>query len=111
MTFAIEWLALHIFGVLVAFALLVIVFRKEDTNYKGELILLSGDACGKKYLHCRRSERDTDRDREDGVSWKMFRQLLCPDVYNALEKYKNSTVVYPHASCRECGILYFDCDS
>lgn len=39
MTFAIEWLALHIFGVLVAFALLVIVFRKEDTNYKGELIL------------------------------------------------------------------------
>lgn len=75
MTFAIEWLALHIFGVLVAFALLVIVFRK------------------------------------DGVSWKMFRQLLCPDVYNALEKYKNSTVVYPHASCRECGILYFDCDS
>ena len=39
MTFAIGWLALHIFGVLVAFALLVIVFRKEDTNYKGELIL------------------------------------------------------------------------
>ena len=39
MTFAIEWLALHIFGVLVAFALLVIIFRKEDTNYKGELIL------------------------------------------------------------------------
>ncbi len=39
MTFAIEWLALHIFGVLVAFALLVIVFQKEDTNYKGELIL------------------------------------------------------------------------
>ncbi len=39
MTFAIEWLALHIFGVFVAFALLVIVFRKEDTNYKGELIL------------------------------------------------------------------------
>lgn len=39
MTFTIEWLALHIFGVLVAFALLVIVFRKEDTNYKGELIL------------------------------------------------------------------------
>ena len=39
MTFAIEWLALHIFGVLVAFALLVIVFLKEDTNYKGELIL------------------------------------------------------------------------
>ena len=39
MTFAIEWLALHIFGVLVAFDLLVIVFRKEDTNYRGELIL------------------------------------------------------------------------
>lgn len=39
MTFAVEWLALHIFGVLVAFALLVIVFQKEDTNYKGELIL------------------------------------------------------------------------
>lgn len=39
MTFAIEWLALHIFGVLVAFALLVIVFQKEDTNYRGELIL------------------------------------------------------------------------
>ena len=114
MTFAIEWLALHIFGVLVAFALLVIVFRKEDTNYKGELILTI--ACClvtlvAKYLHCGRSERNTDRDREDGVSWKMFRQLLCPDVYNALEKYKNSTMVYPHASCRECGILYFDCDS
>lgn len=39
MTFAAGWLLLHIFGVLVAFALLVIVFRKEDTNYKGELIL------------------------------------------------------------------------
>ena len=39
MTFAVGWLLLHIFGVLVTFALLVIVFRKEDTNYKGELIL------------------------------------------------------------------------
>lgn len=39
MTFAAGWLLLHIFGVLVAFDLLVIVFRKEDTNYKGELIL------------------------------------------------------------------------
>ena len=39
MTFAAGWLLLHIFGVLVAFALLVIVFQKEDTNYKGELIL------------------------------------------------------------------------
>ena len=39
MTFAAGWLLLHIFGVLVVFALLVIVFRKEDTNYKGELIL------------------------------------------------------------------------
>lgn len=39
MTFAVLWLLLHIFGVLVAFDLLVIVFRKEDTNYRGELIL------------------------------------------------------------------------
>lgn len=39
MTFAAGWLLLHIFGVLVAFDLLVIVFRKEDTNYRGELIL------------------------------------------------------------------------
>ncbi len=39
MTFAPGWLLLHIFGVLVAFDLLVIVFRKEDTNYRGELIL------------------------------------------------------------------------
>lgn len=39
MTFAALWLLLHIFGVLVAFDLLVIVFRKEDTNYRGELIL------------------------------------------------------------------------
>lgn len=39
MTFAVGWLLLHIFGVLVAFDLLVIVFRKEDTNYRGELIL------------------------------------------------------------------------
>ena len=39
MTFAAGWMLLHIFGVLVAFDLLVIVFRKEDTNYKGELIL------------------------------------------------------------------------
>ena len=39
MTFAAGWLLLHIFGVFVAFDLLVIVFRKEDTNYRGELIL------------------------------------------------------------------------
>lgn len=39
MTFAALWLLLHIFGVLAAFDLLVIVFRKEDTNYRGELIL------------------------------------------------------------------------
>lgn len=39
MTFAAGWLLLHIFGVLVAFDLLVIVFRKEDINYRGELIL------------------------------------------------------------------------
>ena len=39
MTFAVLWLLLHIFGVLVAFDLLVVVFRKEDTNYRGELIL------------------------------------------------------------------------
>ena len=50
MTFAIEWLALHIFGVLVAFALLVIVFRKEDTNYKGELILTIA-CCPVSYTH------------------------------------------------------------
>lgn len=39
MALAIGWLALHMFGVLVAFILLVIVFKKEDTNYKSELIL------------------------------------------------------------------------
>lgn len=39
MIFAVEWLALHLFGVVVAFALLLIVSRKEDTSYKSELIL------------------------------------------------------------------------
>lgn len=39
MTMAISWFALHIFGVLIAFALLVIVSRKEDTDYKSDLIL------------------------------------------------------------------------
>lgn len=39
MTMAIGWLALHILGVFIAFALLIIIFRKEDTNYKTELIL------------------------------------------------------------------------
>lgn len=39
MGLAAAWLALHIFGVFVALALLVIVCRKEDTNYKCELVL------------------------------------------------------------------------
>lgn len=39
MGMAAAWLALHIFGVFVALALLVIVCRKEDTNYKCELVL------------------------------------------------------------------------
>lgn len=39
MTIAIGWLALHVLGIFIAFALLIIVFRKEDTNYKTELIL------------------------------------------------------------------------
>lgn len=39
MTIAIGWLALHVLGIFIAFALLIIVFRKEDTNYKAELIL------------------------------------------------------------------------
>lgn len=39
MAIAIGWLALHIFGVFVAFALLIIVTRKEDTGYKSELLL------------------------------------------------------------------------
>lgn len=37
MTFAIEWLALHIFGVLVAFALLVIVSGKKIQTIKVSL--------------------------------------------------------------------------
>ena len=39
MGLAAAWLALHIFGVFVALALLVIVCRKENTNYKCELVL------------------------------------------------------------------------
>ena len=39
MTMAMEWLAIHIFGVFIAFGLLVIVARKEDTEYKSELLL------------------------------------------------------------------------
>lgn len=39
MTFAAEWLTLHLFGVFIAFALLVIISRKEDTTYKSELLL------------------------------------------------------------------------
>lgn len=39
MGLAAAWLALHIFGVFVALALLVIVCRKEDTDYKCELVL------------------------------------------------------------------------
>ena len=39
MIYAIEWLILHLFGVFIAFALLVIISRKEDTTYKSELLL------------------------------------------------------------------------
>lgn len=39
MTFAIGWLTLHMFGVLIAFSLLVIISKKEDASYKGELLL------------------------------------------------------------------------
>ena len=39
MTYAVEWLTLHIFGVFVTIALLLIVSQKEDTNYKSELLL------------------------------------------------------------------------
>ena len=39
MGLAVAWLSLHIFGVFVALTLLMIVCRKEDTNYKCELVL------------------------------------------------------------------------
>ncbi len=39
MTMAQEWLALHLFGVCVAFILLIIVARKEETAYKSALLL------------------------------------------------------------------------
>lgn len=39
MIFAAEWLALHLLGVIVVFALLLIVSRKDDTAYKSELTL------------------------------------------------------------------------
>lgn len=39
MIFATGWLSLHLFGVFITFALLVIVSQKEDTTYKSELLL------------------------------------------------------------------------
>ena len=39
MIFAAEWLALHMFGVFISFALLVIISQKEDATYKSELLL------------------------------------------------------------------------
>lgn len=39
MIFAAEWLTLHMFGVFISFALLVIISQKEDTTYKSELLL------------------------------------------------------------------------
>lgn len=39
MIFATGWLSLHLFGVFIIFALLVIVAQKEDTTYKSELLL------------------------------------------------------------------------
>lgn len=39
MTYAAAWFILHMFGVFIAFSLLVIVSQKEDTNYKSELLL------------------------------------------------------------------------
>lgn len=42
MIYAVEWLSLHIFGVFVTIALLLIVSQKEDTNYKSELLLTIG---------------------------------------------------------------------
>lgn len=34
MTYAAAWFILHMFGVFIAFSLLVIVSQKEDTNYE-----------------------------------------------------------------------------
>ena len=42
MIYAVEWLSLHIFGVFVTIALLLILSQKEDTNYKSELLLTIG---------------------------------------------------------------------
>lgn len=39
MIFATGWLSLHLFGVFITFALLVIVSQKEDATYKSELLL------------------------------------------------------------------------
>ena len=39
MIFAAEWLTLHMFGVFISFALLVIIAQKKDTTYKSELLL------------------------------------------------------------------------
>ena len=106
MTFAVLWLLLHIFGVLVAFDLLVIVFRKEDTNYRGELILTI--ACCLVTLAAK-SICIVDGQKETmDVIGNMFWQFLRSHVYDTLEKYKNPSVGDSSASCGKHGILCYD---
>ena len=109
MGLAAAWLALHIFGVFVALALLVIVCRKEDTNYKCELVL-AFSCClvtlVAKSFYIMGGDEETAGTGKAGISGQMFRKLLCPDVFTALEKRKGFPVVYHRTSFIKYRVLY-----
>lgn len=112
MGLAAAWLALHIFGVFVALALLVIVCRKENTNYKCELVL-AFSCClvtlvAKSFYIMGGDEETLLGTGKAGISGQMFRKLLCLDVFTALEKRKGFPVVYHRTSFIKYRVLYAD---
>ena len=88
MIFATGWLSLHLFGVFITFALLVIVSQKEDATYKSELLLTIACHTGsKKHLYCGWFQTNASYHRKTRISRKIFCQLLRTDVYSPLAEH------------------------
>ena len=90
MIFATGWLSLHLFGVFITFALLVIVSQKEDATYKSELLLTI--ACClvtlvAKSIYIGWFQTNASYHRKTRISRKIFCQLLRTDVYSPLAEH------------------------
>ena len=110
MGLAAAWLALHIFGVFVALALLVIVCRKENTNYKCELVL-AFSCClvtlvAKSFYIMGGDEETLLALGKLGYLGKCFANYCALNVFTALEKRKGFPVVYHRTSFIKYRVLY-----